>query len=192
VDVVIYGGREGTIHSMFYRRWNSTGGWDADWNTDAWGDFKGDPAVVSEGDQVAYLGIARRDGAMWHRGWNEAAGLGKEENLGGEFESVAAGFATGTSRLDVLAVGTNGSLRHKARVGDLWGEWEDLGGRFNSAPKVVRPVGMEGRVAVFGIGPGGAIIHAVFAVGDKHLWGAQQWYSDGGVMTTKGHRAGPA
>ncbi|KAK0644441.1 hypothetical protein B0T16DRAFT_417678 [Cercophora newfieldiana] len=129
---------------------------------------------------------------MWHRGWSEETGFWNGTSLGGRFVSVAAAFSTGTSRLDVLAVGTDGTLRHKARVDDVWGAWEDLGGFFNSAPKVVRPVGMDGRVVVFGVGPGGAIIHAVYALGDKPLWGAQQWYSDGGVMSVKGHRAGPA
>ena len=193
LDVVMYGGMgDNVAHGMFYRRWNSTGGWDAGWTTEGWGDFKGDPVVVSGGGYAAYLGIAKEDGAMWHRGWNEGTGFWNGQSLGGKFESVPAAFATGTLRLDVLAVGTNGTLRHKARVDDVWGQWEDLGGVFNSAPKVVRPVMMEGRAVVFGVGPGGAIIHAMFVVGDKHLWGAQQWYSDGGVMTVKGHRAGPA
>ena len=193
LDVVMYGGMgDNVAHGMFYRRWNSTGGWDAGWTTEGWGDFKGDPVVVSGGGYAAYLGIAKEDGAMWHRGWNEGTGFWNGQSLGGKFESVPAAFATGTLRLDVLAVGTNGTLRHKARVDDVWGQWEDLGGFFNSAPKVVRPVMMEGRAVVFGVGPGGAIIHAMFVVGDKHLWGAQQWYSDGGVMTVKGHRAGPA
>ena len=193
LDLVIYsagvGDKAGT-HGMFYRKWNSTAGWDAAWTTEGWGDFQGDPAVVSGGGFAAYLGVAREDGAMWHRGWSESTGFWDGQSLGGKFASVAAAFSTGTSRLDVLAVGTNGTLRHKARLNDVWEkEWEDLGGIFNSAPKVVRPPSMEGRVVVFGVGPEGAIIHTMFVVGDKPRWGAQQWYSDGGAMTVKGYRA---
>ena len=117
--------------------------------------------------------------------------VAEEVNLGGNFQSAVAAFATGDSRIDLIAVGTDARAWHKARVGQTWGTaWESLGGWFNSAPKVV--VTGEGEAVVFGLGPNGTIIHAKIEVGENFNWGPRQWYSDGGEMTARWYRLGPA
>ncbi|RSL78847.1 hypothetical protein CEP52_017595 [Fusarium oligoseptatum] len=158
VDMVGYGVLEGQTggaqrssnHSMIYKRYNTTG-W-LDWEG-GWGSFKGDPGIAAvANDQIEYFGVDR-NGAMWHNAWlpterpasasvrhgTNLTNLPPEytdpENLGGNFTSAPFTFATDKLRLDVLAVGIDGRLKHQSRIGKSWaGGWEDLGGHFESAP----------------------------------------------------------
>nr|RBQ84436.1 hypothetical protein FVER53263_21071 [Fusarium verticillioides] len=156
VHIVAYGiagakikNRQDVDYSMIYKRYNTTD-WQ-DWEG-GWGSFKGDPAIVAVAkNQVEYFGVDK-DGAMWHNAWlaekvvspstrrgTNLANLPPEytdpEKLGGNFTSAPFAFATGNSRIDVLAVGIDGRLKHQARIGKTWAQdWEDLGGYFESAP----------------------------------------------------------
>ncbi|KAK5655356.1 hypothetical protein OQA88_5923 [Cercophora sp. LCS_1] len=181
---------QGSTPGMFSKRWtSSSAAWEKDWGH-GWGLMKGDPTVVSTERQVDYLGVGL-DEAVWVRSWTEADGYVKEVNLGGKFQSAVSAFATGGSRLDIFAVGTDARLKHLARMHGVWGTaWEDLGGYFHSAPKAVVTDVPTGSVSVFGIGPNGAIIHANFMVGAGYNWGTQPWYSDGGQISANWLRYG--
>jgi len=174
---------------MFFKRWNSTDGWEREWSGGK-GSFKGNPTIVSTPKEVNYFGVGE-DGTMWVTSWTSAGGYKEPVSLlGGGFLSSPTAVATESmSRLDVLAIGSDTRLRHLSRLHGLWGtQWEDLGGVFNSAPKVI--VLNSTSVGVFGVGPNGTIIHSTFNLGTGYLWGAGQWYSDGGSMTSKWHGSG--
>ncbi|KAK0619536.1 hypothetical protein B0T14DRAFT_566375 [Immersiella caudata] len=193
IDVVALG--TGSTSAMVSKRYNGTSkSWERDWGH-GWGVLKGAPTVVSYNDRVDYLGVGV-DGKLWWRGWTLANGYADAQDLGGTvavtLQSAITAFATGEARLDVLAVGTDGKLKHLTRLSGIWGTaWEDLGGNFQSAPKAVVTDVAKGSVSVFGVGPGGKIIHANFEVGAGWAWGKQQWYSDDGAMTTGWYASGP-
>lgn len=189
VDLVTYA-RPNPGYGMTSKRRTSTGwtGW-----ANATGSFKGDPTVVSTAARADFFGIAD-DGTMRHRAWLSATDeFVKETNLGGKFQSAPAAFVTGGSRIDVFGVGTDAQLWHKAKLGDVWAnDWEKLGGYFNSAPTVVVTDAKAGEAVVFGLGPDSNVIHANLTVGMGYFWGPMQWYSDGGSVSSKWLRAGPA
>ncbi|KAK0623912.1 hypothetical protein B0T14DRAFT_191116 [Immersiella caudata] len=187
-DLVTYG-KGNPEYGMTYMRMNATGSWGG-WSA-ATGSFIGDPTVLSSVDRADYFAVAA-DGTLRCRTWSNATdSVAEEINLGGGFMSAVAVFATGDSRVDVIGVGGDARAWHKARIGQTWGTaWESLGGWFNSAPKVV--VTGEGEAVVFGLGPNGTIIHANIEVGENFNWGPRQWYSDGGEMTARWYRLGPA
>jgi len=186
IDMVALG--TGSTPGMISKRWNaSTSTWEKDWGH-GFGQLKGSPTVVSQNGKVDYLGIGL-DGKLYWRSWTKLDGYTKEQDLGGTvavtLQSAVSAFATGDSRLDVFAVGTDSRLKHLTRLQGIWDtKWEDLGGYFHSAPKVVVTDVPKGEVSVFGVGPGGKIIHANFNVGAGWEWGTQQWYSDDGKMTS--------
>jgi hypothetical protein len=187
-DIVAYG--PAPEHAMFFKRWNTTGGWQ-DW-AGGKGSYKGDPTVVSTPERVDYFGIGA-DNAVWTTGWTSSTGYSEPLSLGGSFQSAVSGIAIDAkSRLDILAVGNDTRLKHRGRSHGLWGtEWEDLGGSFNSAPKVVLLNSTS--VGVFGVGLNGEMIHSTFTLGTGYYWGGEgQWYSDGGSMASSWHRQGPA
>lgn len=180
---------------MFFRQYNSTpAAWDDAW-TPGEGEYRGDPTVVSTLDGAQYFGIGV-DMAVWITKWTYSDGYAPALSIRGKFQSVVSALATkssssSTSRMDVLAVGTDARLKHKAWIGGTWGtEWEDLGGYFDSSPKAVR-LG-DGIVVVFGIGPNGIVIHATFEIGTGYFWGLGEWYADGGQISTEWYRDGLA
>ncbi|KAI8719945.1 hypothetical protein NCS52_00438300 [Fusarium sp. LHS14.1] len=168
--------------------------------TGGWGSFKGDPGIAAvANDQIEYFGIDR-NGAMWHNAWlpterpasasvrhgTNLTNLPPEytdpENLGGNFTSAPFAFATSKLRLDVLAVAIDGRLKHQSRIGKSWaGDWEDLGGHFESAPLVLT-LGNASNVYVFGLGPNGTVIHGSFVNGKSQDWGQGNWFIDEGEM----------
>lgn len=178
-----------------------------------WGDFKGDPAVVAvTASQSEYFGVAS-NGAMWHNTYAPESSSARSEemhgitgnmvlsklsldytvpeNLGGNFTSTPHAWATGLRRVDVVAVGEDGNLLHRARIDGTWAEeWEDLGGWFESAPVVWAPANLrDDSVHVFGLGPEGVVIHGTFSMGDglEFEFGKGSWFSDGGEMTVTGY-----
>ncbi|KAK7416707.1 hypothetical protein QQX98_005033 [Neonectria punicea] len=177
VDVVAYGvasrqdekTQQGSDLSMIYKRYNTTT-W-LDWEG-GWGSFTGDPAMVAVDEtQLEYFGIDK-NGTMWHntrllveeattraRRSTGMSNLPSEytdpESLGGNFTSTPFAFATGSSRIDVLAVGDDGRLKHQARIEKDWAnDWEDLGGYLSSAPLALS-FGNSSNVTVFGTEPNG-------------------------------------
>ncbi|KAF4433752.1 putative Sialidase [Fusarium austroafricanum] len=192
VDIVAYGipgakmgNQQGADYSMIYKRYNTTD-WQ-DWEG-GWGSFKGDPEIIAVAkNQIEYFGVDK-DGAMWHNAWlaekvvspstrrgTNLTTLPPEytdpEKLGGNFTSAPFAFATGNSRIDVLAVGIDGRLKHQARIGKTWAQdWEDLGGYFKSAPLALT-LGDSTNITVFGLGPNGTVLHGSFSKGERHAWG---------------------
>ncbi|KAH7318394.1 hypothetical protein B0I35DRAFT_241682 [Stachybotrys elegans] len=156
------------------------------------GDFRGDPVAVAVGsDETHFFGLDG-DGDMYHGWWvNETPmELDGPRRIGSEFESVPSVLVTGGERLDVVAVGTDGRLKHNAMIDGAWGDWESLGGFFYSAPLVLRLD--DDIVAVFGIGPEGEIIHGTWEIDDGSSWRNGRWFTDGGSFSRRWHRSGPA
>ncbi|KFA70216.1 hypothetical protein S40285_04404 [Stachybotrys chlorohalonatus IBT 40285] len=190
-DVVAYGQDE-SPYQLMVKRQNGTnfGYWEQ-----LGGDFQGDPvAVYARSDRTDFFGIGT-DLEMYHGSWpNEMPTVltdDEAQSLGGEFESVAGVLVTGTSRVDVVAVGTDGRLKQKAMIDDAWADdWEDLGGFLSSAPLVWRL--SDNRVAVFALGQDGEVIHGLWEVDEGAAWRNGQWFVDGGNFTTSWHRSGPA
>ncbi|KAK0638934.1 hypothetical protein B0T16DRAFT_360115, partial [Cercophora newfieldiana] len=172
---------------MYFLRFNTSQGWDSDWSGGE-GNYRGHPTVVTTPIRTDYFGMEVRlvgrdlGVTLYATGWTQQNGMENRVSLGGNSRSVAAAFATGPNRLDVLVVGNDTRLKHRVRVGGNWGtEWEDLGGYFISAPKPI--VLNDTAVAVFGIGLNGSVIHGVFLNAMQGLdWGAGTWYDDGGDM----------
>lgn len=143
----------------------------------------GDPALVAlSADRTDFLGIGH-DNAMYWQSWTRQNNYTDLKSLGSSFQSVAGLLATGGNRIDVVAVGTDDKLKHNSLIRDTWGNWEDLGGYFNSAPLVMRQGDF---VSVFGLGPDGSMIHGnwSFPAGDERSWGEGSWFSDGGTFAT--------
>lgn len=196
LHAVAYGNKEKDLSGSFelmIKRGNATG-FD-DWQY-VGGDFKGDPAVaVVNETRLDFVGVGK-DGDMYHATWADLDSSwklvgddGPRSIGGGKFVSTASLLVTGSDRLDVVAVGDDGALRHRALRGWDWGDgWEDLGGFFNSAPHTRRL--SDTQVAVFGIGPEDYVIHGLFSTGDGDSWGEGEWYHDKGHMSTKGQRSG--
>jgi len=199
VDLLAYGKPDSRNSGFGMTTKHRTGSNSKDWTgwSVANGSFKGDPTVVSTVARADYFGIAE-DGSMRHRAWLSATDEAVDEtNLGGKFQSAPAAFVTGSSRIDVFGVGTDAQLYHKAKLGDVWAnEWERLGGYFNSAPTVVVLDAKAGEAVVFGLGPDSNVIHTTLTVGTGYFFGGgagqRQWFSDGGSVSSKWLRAGPA
>ncbi|KAK4223015.1 hypothetical protein QBC38DRAFT_503523 [Podospora fimiseda] len=164
----------------------------------------GDPVAVSLGpDRTDYFGIGKDDFALYHFSWTADAGLSSIRSLGGRFESIplalvggkdmvdiADMLVVGKDRVDVLVVGKDDDrLKHKALIGSTWGkEWNDLGGRFNSAPSGFVK---DGKAFVYGLSNNGSMFHASWTVGIGYEWSdGSPWVIDGGNLTTEGFRKG--
>jgi hypothetical protein len=189
MDVTVYGGFANP-YDVVFKRWNGTAF--SDW-TSRGGGYRGDPSAVALGpERTDFLGIDP-NAAMWHIKWTTTGGFVQSNPLGGMFQSTATMVWTGgdKGRIDALAIGQDGTLQHKALKETTWGtSWENLGGVFNSAPLAVTM--KDGSAVVFGIAPGGAIIHSTFKVGDGYSWDQGKWFSDGGAFTSSWFRSGPA
>lgn len=193
VDIVGVNASSASSSGLTYMRYVE-GEWSA-WEGN-WGDFQGDPAVLSLGyNRTEYFAVSTK-GEMWTNAWIPGTKSTSKEysaeqlpegyttplNLGGKLESSPVAIALNESRVDVLAVGTDDRLKHKARVDGKWADdWEDLGGYFESAP-VTWVNGSS--VVVFGLGPDGAVVHGLFEVGDALEWGSGRWFDDGGDMNS--------
>ena len=113
LDVEEYGGYQNPF-TFEINVWNGLEwtGWQGD-NSN----MKGDPFAISFGpDRSDYFGIGE-DGAMYYTTWTTSAGYGPLEYLGGSFESTPFAIANGNNRVDVLAVGIDDRLKHKALIG---------------------------------------------------------------------------
>ncbi|KAJ9149743.1 hypothetical protein NKR23_g4167 [Pleurostoma richardsiae] len=197
IDVVSYGGYSNMLHDVGWMHYTN-GSWET-WggNSRPPGDlgYRGDPALVAVDDNTtSFFGIGT-DKEMYHVEWSPSTNYSQVESLGGSFESAPHAFASTSSdgRIDVLAVSTNDTLLHRARVGGSWStDWEDLGGYLNSAPLAVNTEG--NCIAVFGLGPWGRMIHGNFTMTDKVSWGQGTWWDDGpdDDLSSDWYRAGPA
>ncbi|KAI9150252.1 hypothetical protein HJFPF1_10010 [Paramyrothecium foliicola] len=183
MDILSYG-ESADPYQLRVKRWN--GKELSSWQ-EVGGNFRGEPVAVRVGsNRTVFYGVGY-DGEMYYKTWLDNDELTDEDllSLGGKFQSVPSVLVTGEERVDLVAVGTDGKLKHKAFVRGEWAtEWGDLGGFFNSAPVVAR-MKDEGGVAVFGIGPGGGIIHGEWTIGVGHSWGVGEWFNDGGKFSTE-------
>ncbi|KAH7326171.1 hypothetical protein B0I35DRAFT_127429 [Stachybotrys elegans] len=187
MDLVAYGNR--TNHEVMIQRWNGS-----DW--DGWkrggGSFQGDPSIIATSDErTHFFGI--NEGELYHAGWrgSDLTGDGPDlnfTNLGGDFVSVANLLEMGPRRVDILALGTNGRLQHNTLTDhEQVGEWEELGGFLSSAPTSVR---LNDKVAVFGVGTDGQVLHGIWEMNSNGSWGNGQWFVDGGNFSTSWYRTG--
>ena len=68
---------------------------------------------------IGILKAKSTTGSTWSPDW---------QNLGGSLASPPVAATWGPNRLDVFAVDTGGGLIHRWWDGELWNDWEDLGG----------------------------------------------------------------
>lgn len=186
IDVTVYGGFT-EPYDVVFKHHNSSG-W-SNWESQG-GGYRGDPgALPLSADETVFCGLGSNKD-MFTITYSNTDGYGPRIYLGGSLASTPVIFATGTNRIDVLAVGGDDSLWHKARRGSTWAtDWESLGGYFNGAPAVV----VQGNsIIVFGVGPKGEVIHGNWTATTNYAWGEGSWFADGGEMSTNWLRGGPA
>lgn len=193
IDVVSYGGLQGSLHDVGWIHYvdGSWRGWEG--NSKPGGDvgYRGDPTLVVVDDETTAVVGVGSDKQMYYTEWSTTANYSKTQALGGSFESAPHVLTAADGRIDVLAVGTDDTLMHKARVGGTWAtDWEALGGYFNSVPLAIQSE--DGWIAVFGIGPDRHMIHGNWTVTDKSVWGEGRWFDDSGSLSSSWFRAGPA
>jgi hypothetical protein len=121
--------------------------------------FIDEPVVVDVSkDRFDFLGIGEDD-ALYHFSWVGGT-LGKLEQIGKGFASAPSGVSFGSSdRLDVVAVGIDGRLRHRSLLGEKWSaDWDDLGIDAAGAPLLAQS---DGNIHLFVSGEKDEVRHAV-------------------------------
>ena len=179
------------------------------WNpwVDLGGTFKGDPVLLPTGDMTfSFFGIDYA-GAIWTFNWTNVTGVGYRPamtSLGGNFSSMPSAVLTTTSnfpisgnappRIDVVALGQDGRLKHQASVDGAWqADWEDLGVAGASAPHVFQyevasdSGAKKNKTMVAAIGDDNQLYFATWDVSDSLTWRGfmREWASVGGNLTTK-------
>jgi hypothetical protein len=93
--------------------------------------------------------------------------------------------AWGQNRLDIVGIGTDGGIYHKAWTGTSWApsplDWERLGGVFTSPPAVAS--WGNNRLDIFALGTDGAMYHKAWT-GTSWAPSALDWERLGGVFTS--------
>ncbi|KAK4194535.1 hypothetical protein QBC40DRAFT_319322 [Triangularia verruculosa] len=177
-------GFKGTEQPLFTSTW--LGSWTG-WN-EVGGNFRGQLAIASRTTEESFVfGITvNRTMAYYHWTKSGDAGTNRLVDLGGSFQSTPVVFVSGAERLDVLGVGRDDRLKHKAMIGQTWAkEWQDLGGAFNSTPAVVSLV--PGKVSVYGLGVNGTLFHGTWKMTKEFEWsGGPDWLADGGELSMTG------
>lgn len=166
-------GNYGVPHHMFYQYWSRSGvspGFST-W-IDLGGDYVGDPAIITRGDQVDMFGLDRNNGSYIH-----ISGLSSNftnrvyTDLGGPMQSAPQVISLGPNRLDLFAIGSSDrQLWHRSSINNTWSpSWTSLGGIFMSAPTVVAL--QEKKVMVLGISENNTIFHGNWTVNlDSFEW----------------------
>ncbi|CAH0028335.1 unnamed protein product [Clonostachys rhizophaga] len=189
MDVTVYGNEKAPF-KIASTHWNGS---DFERWSSLTGHYKSNPSTIAMTEnRTDFLGL-NSDKAMVYLSWGDGADLSKLKTtvIGGEAQSVAGLVSPRSGRLDAFAVGNDSKLKHKALVGSEWGSsWDDLGGAFNSAPLAL-PIGNDS-ILVFGIGPGGKVIHTKLQIGSENSLSASNWFSDGGSLSVQWLSAGPA
>ena len=157
---------------------------------DLGGAFSGEPviAATSQSDKdprIDFFGTGQ-DRKIYHFGWSKSANYSpplesiSETNV--RFQSVPAVMVTtpGGARLDILAVGTDDRLKHRAYINNQWAGgddenngWEDLGVLANSAPYVVElPLSASSpyTLGVFVLGKDNDVLFATWEVSASASW----------------------
>lgn len=97
-------------------------------------------------------------------GWSSSAG----KSLGGHIIGAPAAAWQTSTRLDVVARGTNRQVYYKYANGSSWSGWRHLGGVLTSDPAIVS--WDSGRLDVFGRGTDGALWHTWYDNGHWYGW----------------------
>lgn len=105
------------------------------------GPFTGDPVVVSPAlDRVDLFGILKADHTMVHQSWNQTSNYTEPLSLGGNWSSIPSVTVSDNNRLDVFALSTDGTIKHRAVLDSDWNaDWDDLGISASSAPLTIQP-----------------------------------------------------
>ena len=176
-------GYSGTNHPLYIKSWDGRWG---DWELIG-GNFRGDPVIASRTDQESLTFGVAVNGTLEYYHWTPevATAPAKLETLGGSFHTVPNVLVTGPDRLDVVIVGTDDRLKHKALIGSDWSpEWQDLGGAFNSTPLAVSLV--PGKVTVYGLGVDGVLLYRSYVIKEAvHKWveATKDWFTAEGPLT---------
>ncbi|KAJ9133704.1 hypothetical protein NKR23_g10611 [Pleurostoma richardsiae] len=182
-----------TDGALNHREYLLDGGWQ-DWEN--WGgSFVADPVVVMVGfERFDFFGIGE-DKAMHHLTWINGTGASSSsmESLNGTFQSVPSAALTGLDpvRIDVVALGTDDSIKHRVLVGSSWtDDWEDLDVRGNSAPLVFNYEIVGGSPNITGIAVIGSDNELRFTSWETTTsvtsWaGLGNWTDAGGSLTTE-------
>jgi hypothetical protein len=135
----------GTDNSMYHRAMEN-GSWIINWEL-LGGTFDSQPEVVSSGEHRLDIFAVGTDGQMYHKAWDGDRWLPSTlgwEPLGGNFISAPSASAwtfrsapadsLGKSRIDIVGIGTDSQLYHKAWDKTKWLpsqlDWQPLGGLF--------------------------------------------------------------
>jgi Repeat of unknown function (DUF346) len=139
LDIV---GRD-TNSAYIHKAWTGTDWYPGvtDW-LDLGGNFSSAPAIVSWGpNRIDIFGISAKDGAIKHKYWNGDIWVPTSKDWedlgGGPFIGDPVVSSWGESRFDIWAVDENGALNHKFWDGWAYQGWENLQGKFSTAPQVV-------------------------------------------------------
>ncbi|KAH8900440.1 hypothetical protein GQ53DRAFT_862589, partial [Thozetella sp. PMI_491] len=181
-NLVVYSKEKGSAKHNNYNntKWN---GWE-----DRGGSYIGNPTLVGvAADSFRFFGIGE-DRAMHHWQWSIGQGYGPTDNLGGQFESDAAAIASdvaGDIRVDVVSVGTDDFIKHRAMIGGSWVmDWEDLGVFANSAPTLFAIAGSTNRVGLLVLGHSNEVNYTTWTVSKDPSWTGLSWSSMEGNLTS--------
>lgn len=145
---------------MWHDSFENDGGWK---EPQSWeGKFIGDPTIYSFPDDPErwdFFGV-QTNHKVYHLTWNSKPGTdgvySELNSLGGSILSQPAVISLDKHVYDVVALGTDGELKHKHYDGTGWAvDWEGLGIRAHSAPNV-RPFG--DKVFILAISDDGSLL----------------------------------
>lgn len=190
--VVMYASGTDSVRFRHYtaenRLWNS-------W-VDIGGDFVGDPVLLQTTDMsFQFFGI-NSTGMMQNFIWSNVTGVGYRPpwvHLGGNFSSMPSAMVSDANplELDVVALGTDGNLKHKAFRNESWvREWEDLNVTASSAPLLFKYEAQGGvnRTLLAAIGDDNQLRVATWESASQKPWrelvGAS-WANVGGDLSLK-------
>ena len=169
-------GFKGALKPMFHKTWA--------YNWGEWvyvgGDFRGSLAIATRNqEELLTFGITSNLTMQYNNWTRTGTNPNQLFELEGLFQSVPVVLVLSTNRLDVVAVGTDDRLKHRALIGQTWApQWQDLGGAFNSTPAAVSLA--KDKVTVYGLGVDGAMFHGSWTVSSAFEWsGDGNWQSDG-------------
>ncbi|KAH8586973.1 hypothetical protein B0O99DRAFT_602074 [Bisporella sp. PMI_857] len=159
-DVVIFEKDSGlALHKQYTSQpiaWTS-------WKELGW-PYTGDPVIVSPAiNRVDFFGILKANQTMIHRSWNGTSDYTEPFNLGGTWVSVPSIIVGDNNRLDILALGIDGALKHRALLDSIWNaDWNDLGISGSSAPLAIKRTTEPARIIVLILDMGGKVIQSVW------------------------------
>ena len=173
-------------HKLKHQYWDGTT-WLKKWESLGDVEFSNTPTAISWGEnRLDIFGVDSESGDLLHVYW-DGSDWAKAESLGRPSSDVAlAGSGTvaatswSTNRIDVVALGTDGSYYYKYWDGSQWQpSAEDFirkGGSFSSSPAVVS--WGENRLDIFGVGTDNMLKHMT--------WYGTGWYPSDAEFETLG------